>query len=91
MSLDPATVMYLGRESLFVLLKVALPLMLVALIVGLAISLIQALTQIQEMTLSFVPKIIAMLFSLVVLMPYIGNEMSGLMEMLSQYMIAAPQ
>ena len=48
----------ISREAIIVLLKIGVPVMLIALIVGLAVSLLQALTQIQEMTLAFVPKII---------------------------------
>jgi flagellar biosynthetic protein FliQ len=58
--------------------------MLVALVVGLAISLFQALTQIQEMTLSFVPKLLAIFFSLMILLPYIGNELMTLSQELSK-------
>ncbi len=54
----------------------AAPVMLIALIVGLIISLFQALTQIQEMTLSFVPKILAVFFSLIFFMPFMSNTIS---------------
>ena len=52
-------VLDVAREAIFVLIKLGAPIMLVALLVGLAIALLQALTQMQEMTLSFVPKILA--------------------------------
>lgn len=58
------------REALWVLTKVSAPLMLVALIVGLAVSLFQALTQIQETTLTFVPKILAMFGAIILLAPF---------------------
>lgn len=54
----------IGREALFVLLQISLPLMMVALAVGLIVALFQALTQIQEMTLTFVPKIVAIFLAL---------------------------
>lgn len=60
----------IGREALWVLVKISAPLMLVALIVGLAVSLFQALTQIQEQTLTFVPKILAMFLVMVLIMPF---------------------
>ncbi len=63
-------VLELSRESVWVMLKVGGPILFVALLVGLSISLVQALTQVQEMTLSFVPKIIAIFAALVVLMPF---------------------
>ena len=53
--------MQIGRDALWVLLKVSAPVMFVSLAVGLVIALFQALTQIQEMTLTFVPKLAAML------------------------------
>lgn len=58
------------REALWVLLLISAPAMLTALVVGLTISLLQALTQIQEMTLTFVPKMIAIFFVLMLSMPY---------------------
>lgn len=62
-------VLEISREAVIVLLKLGVPIMLVALGVGLTISLIQALTQIQEMTLSFVPKILVIFLSLLVFLP----------------------
>ncbi len=59
----------LARESLWIALQISLPVMLVALVVGVIIGLFQALTQIQEMTLSFVPKIVAILGASFLLMP----------------------
>lgn len=60
----------IAREGIWVMLKMGAPVMLIALVVGLSISLIQALTQIQEMTLSFVPKIFALFLSLLLFMPF---------------------
>jgi len=53
------TVVHLALEALTVTLKVAGPVLLVALVIGLAVSVFQAITQIQELTLAFIPKIIA--------------------------------
>ncbi len=58
------------RSALWVLTKISAPLMLVALIVGLVVSLFQALTQIQEQTLTFVPKILAIFAALILLAPF---------------------
>ncbi|ARN84277.1 flagellar biosynthetic protein FliQ [Candidatus Nucleicultrix amoebiphila] len=66
-------VIEISRESLMILLKVGGPIMAVALITGLLISFIQALTQIQEMTIAFVPKIIATFAALFFGLPLIGN------------------
>lgn len=60
----------IGREALWVLVKISAPLMIVALVVGLVISLFQALTQIQEQTLTFVPKILCMFLVMVLIMPF---------------------
>lgn len=65
----------LGREALWVLIRVATPIMLISMVVGLIIALFQALTQIQEMTLTFVPKIIAIFLSLMALMPYMLSQL----------------
>ena len=64
-----------ARDGIMVFLKAGGPLMMVALIVGLAVSLIQALTQIQEQTLTFVPKIVVMLLVAVFLIGWITVKM----------------
>lgn len=74
----------IGRDAIFVLLKVGAPILLVALVVGLAISLFQALTQIQEMTLSFVPKILAIFLALIVLMPWMVTTLTDFNERLME-------
>jgi flagellar biosynthesis protein FliQ len=68
------------RDAILTLLKVTTPIMLVGLIVGLIISLFQALTSIQEMTLTFVPKILIVFFSLVIFLPFMLDTMRGFME-----------
>jgi flagellar biosynthetic protein FliQ len=60
----------LGREALMVALKLALPLLLVGLVVGVVISILQAATQVQEQTLTFVPKMFAVVGTLFILMPW---------------------
>ncbi|WP_298724559.1 flagellar biosynthesis protein FliQ [uncultured Ferrovibrio sp.] len=72
------------RDGIWVLLKIAGPAMLVSLAVGLAISLIQALTQLQEPTLTFVPKILAIFGTLIVAMPFMITTMIAFMEQLAQ-------
>lgn len=71
--MDSLEAMEIGRQGLIVFLKIAMPLLLISLAVGLVISLFQALTQIQEMTLSFVPKITIVFISLIFLMPYMTH------------------
>lgn len=60
----------LGQQALLVALLVSLPVLMAALLVGVGISLLQAVTQIQEMTLTFVPKILATMVALVVFGPW---------------------
>ncbi|MBN1846408.1 MAG: flagellar biosynthesis protein FliQ [Sedimentisphaerales bacterium] len=75
--MDPDMALSLGRQTLMLTLLIALPLLGVGLVVGVLVSLLQAVTQIQEMTLTFVPKIVAMVAASVLLMPWI---MTKLME-----------
>ncbi|WP_025898808.1 flagellar biosynthesis protein FliQ [Sneathiella glossodoripedis] len=82
--MTPTDVVDVAREAIWVLLQVASPVMLVALGVGLVVALIQALTQIQEMTLAFVPKILAIFLSLIVFFPFMISAMIDLMDLISQ-------
>ena len=68
--MDMAQALDVSREAIIVLLKLSAPLMIMALLVGLVISLFQALTQIQEMTLAFVPKILVIFVSLLFFLPF---------------------
>lgn len=68
--MDAAEVVNVTREGIRVLMIVSAPIMLTALVVGLIISLVQALTQIQEMTLTFVPKMVAMLVVMMLALPF---------------------
>lgn len=77
-----------ARESIYVLLQIVTPAMLTALVVGVVIGLLQALTQIQEMTLVFVPKIIAIFLVLLISLPLAGAAMSGLMTDITQRIAA---
>lgn len=77
--MSPADSIDLARQAIYVLLEIATPAMLTALVVGLGIGLLQALTQIQEMTLVFVPKILAIFLVLLISLPFAGAAMNGLM------------
>lgn len=72
----------IARDGILTLVLVASPLMLIGLAVGVAISLVQALTQIQEMTLIFVPKILAIFLTLLVALPFMADLMHGYMNRL---------
>ena len=69
----------IARDGIVVFLKVGGPLMMIALAVGLIVSLIQALTQIQEQTLVFVPKIVAVFAALLLFLPFMGDALAGYM------------
>jgi len=81
-------VLDVGREAIFVLLKVSSPLMMVGLGVGLTIALFQALTQIQEMTLVFVPKILAIFLALIVMLPFMGSVLGGYMNFIADRIVS---
>jgi flagellar biosynthetic protein FliQ len=68
--MNASDVFGIGNQAIMVALQIGAPVMLLALAVGLVISILQALTQIQEMTLTFVPKILVIFVSLLVLMPF---------------------
>jgi len=68
-------VLDVARDAIYTLVVVASPVMLVGLVVGVAISLLQALTQIQEMTISFIPKILAIFLSLLIALPFMAEKL----------------
>ncbi len=70
----------MSREAIMLTNKIGAPVMLVGLIVGVAIALVQALTQIQEMTLVFVPKILAIFMAIFILFPAFVSTMQGFMN-----------
>jgi flagellar biosynthetic protein FliQ len=78
--MTPETVMTMGRTAMEVTLMVSAPLLLVALVVGLIISIFQAATQINEATLSFIPKLIAVFVALVVAGPWMLSTMLDYMR-----------
>jgi flagellar biosynthetic protein FliQ len=77
-----------GRDAIFTLLKVSAPLLLTGLLVGVMISLVQALTQIQEMTLVFVPKIVAMFVVLILTLPFMGDVLQAHMARIAQLIVS---
>jgi flagellar biosynthesis protein FliQ len=70
-------VLDLGREALWSTVVMCAPVMLAGLVVGLAIAFLQALTQIQEMTLVFVPKILVIFVTLLIFLPLMGATLAG--------------
>jgi flagellar biosynthetic protein FliQ len=78
--MTPETVIAMGRTAMETTLLVAAPLLLVALIVGLIISIFQAATQINEQTLSFIPKLVAVFVTLVLAGPWMITIMTDYMR-----------
>jgi len=74
--MDENTVIDITMSTMEMALKLALPLLLSALVVGLIVSVFQAVTQIQEMTLSFIPKILAMVVVIVVAGPWMMSQLT---------------
>jgi flagellar biosynthetic protein FliQ len=85
--MNEAQVLDFAREAVWTALKVASPIMLLGLVVGLIIALFQALTSIQEITLTFVPKILVVFASLIVLMPFMFGVMHRFMESIADRII----
>ena len=75
-----AEVLDVGRDAIWLTLQLSAPILLVGLVVGVAIGLFQALTQIQETTLVYAPKIVAIFVSLLLFLPLMGALMSGFMK-----------
>lgn len=85
--MDPGDVMALARASLVLAVTVAGPMLVAALIVGVVVGLVQTLTQIQEMTLTFVPKLMAIGLVFLLSLPMIGHAMSDFMLRLSDMIV----
>ena len=81
-------VLDVARDSIETLLLVSAPLMLVGLVVGVAISLLQALTQIQESTLVFVPKILAIFVAMLIALPFMAEVLQGQMVRLAARIVS---
>ena len=81
-------VLDIAREAIYTLILVAAPVMLVGLAVGVAISLLQALTQIQEMTLAFVPKILAIFMALLIALPFMAQQLHAEMLRLAARIVS---
>ncbi|HKB54102.1 MAG TPA: flagellar biosynthesis protein FliQ [Ramlibacter sp.] len=78
--MTPETVMTIGAQAIRVTLLVAAPLLLVALVVGLVISIFQAATQINESTLAFIPKLVAVFAALVIAGPWMISQLVDYMR-----------
>ena len=86
--MDAGTVINIARQTMWVIVETAVPVLLVSMVVGLVISLFQTLTSIQEQTLTFVPKLIAILLTIMIIGSWMLNQITGFMNNLwnfSQY------
>lgn len=83
-------VLDLGRDAVWVFLKVAGPILLVGLSVGLSISIFQTLTHLQEMTLTFIPKIVAVFGSLILFLPWMLTQLNEFMQRVMDKIISLP-
>ena len=86
--MTPPDVLDVARDAITVLLRVSGPVMMVGLTVGLMIALFQALTQLQEMTLTFVPKILAVFASLIFFLPFMMTSLIAFMERIAERIVA---
>lgn len=78
--MDMDTVLFLGRDAMWVTLLVSAPMLLSGMAVGLVISVLQSVTQIQEITLSFVPKIFVVMLAFVLFLPWMVSTMRAFVE-----------
>ncbi|MCZ8181540.1 flagellar biosynthesis protein FliQ [Rhabdaerophilum sp. SD176] len=77
--MNPADLIEISRDGIMTFFKVGMPVMVIGLLVGVIISLFQALTQIQEQTLVYVPKVVAIFGSLLLLLPFMADGMASYM------------
>ena len=80
--MDAGQVVTVARQTIWVIVKTSVPLLLVSMIVGLIISLFQTLTSIQEQTLTFVPQLLAIMIALMIMGNWLLNEIVSFMQML---------
>lgn len=81
--MNGAEVLDVGRDAIWLTLQLSAPVLIVGLIVGVGIGLVQALTQIQEATLVYAPKIVAIFIALLIFLPFMGALMSGFMNQIA--------
>ena len=78
-----AEVLDVGRDAIWLTIQLCAPVLIVGLVVGVGVGLMQALTQIQEATLVYAPKIVAIVLSLLLFLPLMGALMSGFMRQIA--------
>ncbi|MDZ5762034.1 Flagellar biosynthetic protein FliQ [Candidatus Cyrtobacter comes] len=85
--MEPELVLQIAHEACITLFKISMPILLAVLISGVIISLIQAVTQVQEPTLTLVPKLFALIGSLLIFMPYMSGVFSTFYEYIISFVI----
>ena len=80
--MTPEFVVHLGKDAILLMLMVSAPMLIAGLVVGLGISILQAVTQIHEVTLTFIPKILAVSLALMMALPWMLQKMLAFMTML---------
>ncbi|MEE2754405.1 MAG: flagellar biosynthesis protein FliQ [Candidatus Latescibacterota bacterium] len=80
--MSPEFVVHLGKEAISLMLLISAPMLIAGLVVGLGISILQAVTQIHEVTLTFIPKILAVSMALMVSLPWMMQKLLDFMNML---------
>ena len=85
--MNGAQVLDIARDGIWVMILVAAPMMVVGLVVGIVIALFQALTQIQEQTLVFVPKILAIFVTMLLALPFMADSLQSHMMRISSRII----
>ena len=78
--MNGAEVLDVGRDAIWLTIQLSAPILIVGLVVGVGIGLLQALTQIQEQTLIYAPKILAIFMALLIFLPLMGALMGGFMR-----------
>ncbi|MDP9103418.1 MAG: flagellar biosynthesis protein FliQ [Pseudomonadota bacterium] len=81
--MNGAEVLDIGRDAIWLAIQLSAPVLIVGLVVGVGIGLLQALTQVQEATLIYAPKIIAIFVALLVTLPLMGALMGGFMRQIA--------
>jgi flagellar biosynthetic protein FliQ len=81
-------VLDIAREAVWTMILVAAPTMVIGLVVGVVIALFQALTQIQEMTLVFVPKILAIFVTILITLPFMSQVLQAFMGRVTEMILA---
>lgn len=85
--MTPDAVMEIAHAAMIVVLTICGPLLLASLVIGISVGLLQALTQIQEQTLTFVPKLMVMGVVLLLSMPMIGRAMADFTQIVADHIV----